>query len=100
VEGALGQEQQLAENMEKSEDLQVCIDESSKSSGGSFLEIDFGGRDGRNNSKWCNPSGLLEGISHTAEKMATEISNQQTRISAAAPSTLPKFMSSGQSLLI
>jgi len=32
--------------------------------------------------KWCNPSGLLEVISHTAEKMATEISNQLTRINS------------------
>jgi len=35
-----------------------------------WFEFEFGGRDIRNNSKWCNASGLLEMISHTAEKMA------------------------------
>jgi len=64
VEGAIVHDQQLAEKMEKSEDLLICIDERSKSAGQSFMEIEFRGRDGRNNSKWC-------------KKMATEISNQR-----------------------
>jgi hypothetical protein len=73
----------LAEQMAASSSLFIGIDESSKVTGRSFVEIEIGGRlrnEDSSSAPWCSPLAVREMVSHTAEKMIEVIEDEFQRI--------------------
>jgi len=83
VKGDVMHNMWLADQMALSSQIFLCIEESSKVMGQSFVEIEIGGQylDNRKTA-WFSPLVVQEVVSHTASKMAQIIAEELQRINA------------------
>ena len=73
IEAGICVDYYIAEQLSNSIDLFIRIDESSKNSGRSFVEIEFDGKNKISNKIWNYCVALIEVENHTAQKLLNEI---------------------------